>query len=89
MLRRHLTHHPDQGVDDIRLSATVGTDDTRDALIEMDDRAVFKRFKTDELELFDAQFTNLPPTIRFSSDSVAMPHVRLPTGESAHGTESN
>jgi hypothetical protein len=43
-------------------SATVGPNNTCDPLVEMDDRAVFKRFKTDQLELLNSQLSNLPET---------------------------
>ncbi len=50
-------HHPLDRVDDIRFATTVRTDDAGHAVVEAEDRAVYKRFKTMELQAFDAQWT--------------------------------
>ena len=44
-----LAHAPTDGVDDVRLSATVRAYDAHDCVIEVDDRAVHERLETAEL----------------------------------------
>ena len=50
-------HHPLDRVDNVRFATTVRTDDAGHAVVEAEDRAVYKRFKTVELQAFDAQWT--------------------------------
>jgi len=41
-----LSHDPEEGIDNIGFSATVGSNDTGDSMIEMDDCFIFERFET-------------------------------------------
>jgi len=48
-----LAQNPAQGVDNIRLSAAVGTDDGGNSFRKGERRLLLKRFKSEEFELFD------------------------------------
>ncbi len=59
MLRGHLTHHPNERVDDVRLAATVRTDDAGDAGVEVDDRAILEGFEANDFELLDSHAASI------------------------------
>lgn len=60
MLGRHFAHHPDQRINYIGFTTTIGPDDARDPVIEVNDRAVFEGLKTDKLEFFNSHLFPIP-----------------------------
>ena len=52
-------HHPGDGIDDVRLACSIGTDDHRHTRLEFEARSVRKRFETDKFQRSQIQVTPL------------------------------
>jgi hypothetical protein len=50
------THNPEEGIHYIRFTATIGSNDTRDAMVEVNNRFVLEGFKALNFQSFDAHF---------------------------------
>ena len=54
MLVALFAHHPEEGIDNIGLSASIGADNPGDPLVEVDDGFILKRLESLDFETLNA-----------------------------------